>query len=228
MLRFDWPADLTVVDRSLERAAAGAFEAIVLSSPTAVNFFEERAQEHGLLARICASTRFGAVGRATANELAVFGIGVDFPIPSHGGSLELASVLSHDNLAGKHILLLQSQLGLETLTHSLREIGAIPERVTLYVTEGPTLEDAARLVNLLESKARPDAIAFFSPSAVHNFVRTLAEMASGLIRELPPLAAIGETTAKAIEETLHKRPEIVARKADQTSLAQDILHYLEL
>jgi uroporphyrinogen-III synthase len=106
--------------------------------------------------------------------------------------------------------------------------GALPERVTLYLTSGPTLEDGARLLRLMESEARPDVIAFFSPSSVIYFVRTLAEMASGLLRNLPALACIGETTAKAVEETLHRRAEIIARKANQASLASDILTYLKI
>src|SRR5437660_1357058 len=73
MLRFDWPPDLSLLDRAFARAADGQFNIIILSSPTAVNFFEERARELGLLDSI-AKLEFGAVGRATAEELAKIGI----------------------------------------------------------------------------------------------------------------------------------------------------------
>lgn len=226
MIRFEWPEDFSELDRLLTEASHGAFHAIVLSSPTAVNFFEARARELGLLDAIRSTSNFGAVGAATAKELSELGIQTTLPVPTQAGSNQLAAILQEDQLAGRRVLLLQSQIGLDTLHHALKEIGAEPERVTLYRTEGPSLADAARLVHVLESDERPNVIAFFSSSAVHNFVRVLAEMASGALRALPALAAIGETTAKAIEESLHRRPEIVARKSDQMSLAEDIIRYL--
>jgi uroporphyrinogen-III synthase len=226
MLHFELPRVTTDLDNALARAARGDFAYIILSSPASVHFFEAHTRDLELLGALRAGGRFGAVGKATAEELAARGFAVELPIPSSGGSHQLAAVLSTRDLDGKPLLLLQSQIGLDVLEHSLRELGAMPERVTLYYTKGPTLGDAARLLHLLESPVRPDVIAFFSPSAVSHFIHSLAEMASGLLRDLPALACIGETTAKAVEESLHRRPEIVARKADQVSLAQDILIYL--
>jgi len=227
MLNFELPAETGDLDLAMERAARGEFHSIILSSPTAVHFFHERARDLDLLDALRIKGRFGAVGRATANALEAIGCEMSIPIPTHAGSHQLAAMLSGYDLAGKHMLLLQSQLGLEILEHSLRELGAETERVTLYLTKGPTLGDAARLLNLLEGQKRPDVIAFFSPSAVSYFIRSVAEMGAGHLHNLPALATIGETTAKAIEEGLRRRPEIVARKADQQSLAEDILHYLK-
>jgi uroporphyrinogen-III synthase len=228
MLRFEMVADTANVDAALARAANGDFEYILLASPTAVFFFHDRAKELELADALRAQGRFGSVGNATAEALSTLGFRVELPIPQHGGSHELAAILSHSNLRDKRLLLLQSQLGLDTLEHALEQLGALPERVTLYNTKGPSLGDAARLLQMLESPSPPDVIAFFSPSSVSYFVRSLAEMASGMLRNLPALACIGETTAKAVEESLHRRPEIVARKADQESLANDIVTYLRL
>ncbi len=226
MLRFEPPADPRELDRALRNAAQGMFDAILLSSPTAVDFFEARARELGLLETFRHTTRFGSVGTATARALAALGIETAFPVPSHGGSKELAAILNERRLAGARILLLQSQIGLEVLEDALREIEAWPKRVTLYYTEGPSTADAARLVNMLKCDARPDVIVFFSPSAFHNFLRVFAEMPGGLPRDLPALAAIGETTARAIEYVLNRRPEIIAQKTDQVSMANAILNYL--
>ncbi|GEM_PF-3305153 len=228
MIAFEWPPELNELDNALKRASEDEFDAIILSSPTAVIFFEDRAKELGYWDALKLNVRFGAVGKATATELESLGIASAFPIPMRGGSHELIALLGSQGLAGKRILLLQSQIGLETLEYALTEMGALPERVTLYHTTGPTLGDAARLLRLMESGTRPDVIAFFSPSSVQYFIQSLAEMASGMLRDLPALATIGETTAKAVEEALHRRPEIVARKADQASLAQDIILYLGL
>jgi uroporphyrinogen-III synthase len=224
MISFSLPPDLTELDSALNRAAKGEFDGIILSSPTAVYFFKQRSRELGLVDALRKNARFGAVGEATARELSVLGFNILFPVPAEGGSKELIALLSKSNLAGKHILLLQSQIGLNTLENALREIGALPVRVTLYHTNGPTTADAARLIALLQSRERPNVIAFFSPSAVTNFGQTLA--GTGLLDNLPTLAAIGKTTSQAIKETLHRTPEIVAPNADMTSMANEIVRYL--
>lgn len=228
MLNFELVRETQELDAAFESAARGAYHTVVLSSPTAVHFFVEHAKALGLSGGLKIHTRFAAVGRATSDALALFGYETDLPVPAHAGSHELAAILQQSGLEGKRILLLQSQLGLEILEHALRQAGALPERVTMYYTKGPSLGDSARLLLQLEGPNRPDVIAFFSPSAVMYFVRSLAEMASAQIRTLPALATIGETTAKAVEETLRRRPEIVARKSDQKSLAEDIIRYLDL
>lgn len=224
MISFSLPPVLTELDSALHRAASGKYDGIIFSSPTAVRFFEERVRELLLMDALRKNARFGAVGDATARELTRLGFEIHFPIPAVGGSRELIQLLPKSDLAGKHILLLQSQIGLNTLQNALHEIGALPERVTLYHTNGPTPADARRLIALLESNDRPNVIAFFSPSAVTNFARMLA--GTGLLDNLPTLAAIGKTTAQAIEETLHRTPEIIAPKADMTSMANAIIRYL--
>ncbi len=226
MITFALPPDLRELDSALERAARGEFESIILSSPTAVNFFELRARKLGLLDAIRSHMRAGTIGEATARELDRLGFEIQLPIPADAGSREFAQLLSGYDLAGKHVLLLQSQIGLDTISNALHDIGAIPERVTLYHTNGPTPHDAARLIALMQSTERPDVIAFFSPSAVTQFAQTLT--GTGLLDNLPALAAIGTTTANAIEEILHRTPEIVAQKADQFSLANEIIGYLEM
>jgi uroporphyrinogen-III synthase len=228
MLNFELPQNTDALDAAIARAAAGSYAYVILASPTAVHFLRERAEELGLIDQLRSSASFGAVGQATAEEIERMGLRIGLPIPASAGSHQLAAMLAGYDLPGQKLLLLQSQLGLDILEHALTEMGVITERETLYYTKGPTLGDSARLLHLLESGSTPDVIAFFSPSSVMYFIRTLAEMDSGLIRKLPPIACIGETTAKAVEEALHRRPEIVARKADQASLAADILAYLGL
>ncbi len=224
MISFSLPPDLSELNSALGRAARGEFDCIILSSPTAVYFFEQRSRKLGLIDALRKNACFGAVGETTARELTQFGFEIHFPIPSEGGSRELIASFSKSDLSGKHILLLQSQIGLNTLENALREIGALPERVTLYHTNGPKPADAVRLIQLMQSNERPNVIAFFSPSSVINFALTLA--GTELLDTLPTLAAIGRTTAQAIEETLHRAPEIVAPRADMTSLANEIVRKL--
>ena len=50
MLNFELPRDTSLLDSSLHRAAEGAFDYVILASPTAVNFFEQRALELEVIA----------------------------------------------------------------------------------------------------------------------------------------------------------------------------------
>ena len=171
MISFSLPPDLTELDSALTRAARGKFDSVILSSPSAVFFFEQRVRELELMEAIRDHVRFGAIGEATAEELTRRGFDIHFPIPSEGGSRELIASFSESDLAGKKILLLQSQIGLNTLQDALHEIGAKPERVTLYHTNGPTITDSARLIALMRSNDHPNVIAFFFSICRHAFCR---------------------------------------------------------
>ncbi len=227
MIRFTRPSDHHRLTRALLALSRGEFDITIISSPTGVDHFVEHLNDLELKPADVARTSYSAVGIATAETLTHAGFSVALPIPIAGGSHELIAILG-ESVRGKKLLLLQSQIGLEHLEHALTEAGGEVERVTLYETHGPSIADAARLLTILEDGSRPDVIAFFSPSSVQFFIRTLAEMASGMLRTLPAIATIGETTAKAVEEGLHRRPEIVARKANQETLAEDIITYLAL
>jgi uroporphyrinogen-III synthase len=227
MLRFGLPRDLETLDAALKRMASGGYDYAILTSPTAVDFFQERVEELGLPREAVQRTKFGTVGAATEERLRELGYHTALPVPHVAGWQNFVRALDPLVIQGKRVLLLQSQIGLEELDHAFQQMGAETERVVLYITKGPSLGDAARLLNLFESQERPDVVAFFSPSSVAFFVTALAEMASGMLRNLPAIACIGETTAREVEERLRRRPEIVARKADQESLAKDILIYLD-
>lgn len=227
MLRFGLPRDLEVLDEALRKMAAGEYDYAILTSPTSIDFFQERVEELGITKEQLQNVRFGTVGHATEDRLKELGYHTALPVPHVAGWMNFVKALDPAMITGRRVLLLQSQIGLEELDHAFKEIGATTERVVLYITKGPSLGDAARLLNLFESPDRPDVVAFFSPSSVAFFVTALAEMASGMLRNLPAIACIGETTAREVEERLRRRPEIVARKADQESLAKDILIYLQ-
>src|SRR5579872_7061159 len=58
MIQFEWPVDVRELDLALGRAARGAFETVLLTSPTAVNFFEERTRELGIFEALRHAARF--------------------------------------------------------------------------------------------------------------------------------------------------------------------------
>jgi uroporphyrinogen-III synthase len=230
MIRVKFPSDTEELDNALVRLAKHEFDYAILSSPTAAEFFHERVSDLDLSTSIRSGVGFGTIGEKSARKLEDYGYKIALPLPSQGaGAAALLVKLRTLNLSGKKALLLQSQIGIKVLERAFEMVGAETERVTLYETVGPSLKDAARLLQLLESVdgERPDVIAFFSPSSAEYFVRTLQEMGSGHLYTLPVLAAIGETTAFEIGMRLKRKPEIVARKANQESLAADIIDFLK-
>jgi uroporphyrinogen-III synthase len=229
MIHMAYPSDMHELDNSLQKLAAKEYDHAILSSPTAIEFFHERAEQLGLVDAIQSAITFVTVGAVSAKKLEEFGYQLGLPLPSHGaGAAELLKSLRTFDLTGKRVLLLQSQMGIRIMERAFEMVGAIPERVILYETTGPSLHDAAKLLQYLEGSdgAIPDVIAFFSPSAVEFFVQTLSQMSVGLLHTLPALAAIGETTAFEMRIRAGKAPEIIARKANQESLANDIIVYL--
>ncbi len=229
MIIIDYPSNSTELDIFFTRLANNEFDYCVLSSPTAVEYFHAKAVALGLDEAIRNSVGFATVGGKSAERLADFGYRLAVPLPhQNAGAAALLTSLRTFAIRGKRTLILQSQIGLVVLTRAFEMCGAVISRAVLYETKGPSLRDAVRLLRLFEDESeRPNVIAFFSPSAVEFFVRTLAEMGSSHLASLPTLATIGETTAKEIELLLRRRPEIVARKANQESLAEDILTYLK-
>ena len=229
MIQIDFPKNTASLDDALARAARGEFDYCVLSSPTAIEFFHHRASDLGLHNAILENIGFAVVGEKSAAKLEEYGYRLAVPLPhQNAGAAQLLTELRTFDIRGKKVLFLQSQIGLVVLNRAFEMCGAEIERHTLYETTGPTLRDAARLINLLEEQngSRPNVVAFFSPSAVESFVKTIVQMSSELRKDLPALAAIGETTALEIKLLLKREAQIVARKANQESLALDIITYL--
>lgn len=230
MLRISLPDDTRDLDCALLRLLKNEFDFVLLASPTAIEFFHERVTELGIYESIRDRIGFGTVGHKSADKLTSLGYRVELPLPNqNAGAAELLTVLRTLNLSGKKVLLLQSQIGMKVMERAFEMVGAKTVRVTLYETTGPSLHDAAKLLQYLEKQdgIATDVIAFFSPSAAEFFVRTIQEMGVDHLYSLPTLAAIGETTAFEIAMRLRRRPEIVARKSNQESLAQDIITYLK-
>jgi uroporphyrinogen-III synthase len=229
MIQIDYPKDTRDLDCVLSRLGKNEFEYCVLASPTAIDFFHTRVTDLGLAESIRANVGFGTVGEKSAAKLAEYGYRIDIPLPhENAGAAALLTALRSFNIEGKNTLILQSQIGMKVLSRAFEMCKADIEHQVLYETTGPTLQNAARMIHLLEEvgELRPDVITFFSPSAVQSFTKTLVQMNSQLRNSLPALAAIGETTAMDLRIFLQQEPAIVARKATQESLAEDIISYL--
>ncbi len=230
MIQVHFPEDQSKLESEIRKLALGEFNYCVLSSPTAIEFFHQKVLELELYDSIKTAVGFATVGDKSGAKLEEFGYDLAIPLPHQlSGAAALLTQLRTFDISEKRVVIFQSQIGLPVLTRAFEMCGATVTHEILYETTGPTLHDAALLINLLEADdaTHPEVITFFSPSSVEFFVKTLTQMGLPLRKNLPVLAAIGETTAFEIEMRLRRKPEIIAQKANQESLAEDIISYIK-
>src|SRR5687767_7296495 len=102
MIQMAYPNDLQDLDSSLGRLAVGEFDHVILSSPTAIEFFHERANDLGVVDAIRSSVSFGTVGAVSAKKLEEFEYHLGLPLPGQGaGAAELLKSLRTFDLTGK-------------------------------------------------------------------------------------------------------------------------------
>lgn len=196
-----------------------AFDWIVFTSANAVYYFYQRAEKfmvRGMRAKIA------AVGKKTADALARNGLTVDLEPEDFSARGLLAEFEKHD-LTGKRILLPTSSLSHDELSDGLREKGAAVERIEVYQTLPNDALDAEGMTRWIKN-GEVDCLTFFSPSAFDFFVELMGEPVIELLKEgSVAIAAIGPTTAKAIE----KRKLAVAIQPDR-STEEDLVRALSI
>jgi uroporphyrinogen III methyltransferase/synthase len=197
MIRIDPPDDLG----PLRRAAAdpSVFDWIVLTSANAVDALMTALFESGNDVRALKGPYLCAVGSATADAMARYGIKVDL-VPGEFRAEGLVAAISGraGSLDGARVLLPRADIGREVIADRLREAGAVVTEAVAYRT---VLEDAHRegapdvYGMLLEGQI--DVVTFTSASAVRNFASIYgADQAADLLRRTT-VAAIGPVTAEA-------------------------------
>jgi uroporphyrinogen III methyltransferase/synthase len=199
MIRVVPPED----EEPLHHAAAHAatFDWIVFTSANAVDAFMRALLAGDRDIRSIAGTKLCAVGTATADRLATFGIKVDLVPSEFRAEGALAALKQHGPLEGRRVLLPRADIGREVLADELRKLGALVTEVIAYRTlidEGQR-EGDPDVYRLLLDRAI-DVVTFTSASAVRNFARVYgAEQAADLLRRTV-VACIGPVTTDAATE----------------------------
>ena len=187
----------------LQRAASdpGIFDWIVFTSANAVEAFMDALLDGERDLRALAGPQLCAVGSATAERLAKYGIEVDVVPEEFRAEAVVAAMAGRRVLDGARVLLPRSDIGREIIAHQLRAAGALVTEVVGYRTvlqEAQQPEDVDVYGMLLQG--RIDVVTFTSPSSVRNFVKMYGgEQAGDLLRNAV-VAAIGPVTADAASE----------------------------
>jgi len=148
------------------------YDWVVFTSPNGVVFFYDYLQSVGKDWVVLGCAKVAAVGSMTAARLERFGAGVDF-VPSVFTTGRLGEeLIGHEDLQGRGVLLLRSQLASHQLAEDLARVGAVVDEVPLY-TVVPVKGEFGRLVGAIKA-GRIGWITFASPSSVRSFFSQIA------------------------------------------------------
>ena len=184
--------DVQALD-NLRRATEGAFDAIVLTSPSAVRCFGELLRRGGLDARRLPAIAVSGAGTARALEALL--LKADVSPGADGASADLPRLAMERLRPGARVLRLRSDRAGPGLAERLRALGAVVTDAALCRNETIRHETAPRF----------DAVFFASASAAEAF-----ESAWGLAPlEGRVVVTIGRPTAEALRSR-GRAPEVVS------------------
>ncbi len=195
MVAFAPPDDLQSLDDSLRRLHE--YHWVFFTSQNAVRALQERSEHLKLSLRDALGTaQIAAVGPATAEAARAAGLAIAYVAREHLG-VALAQELQSE-VRGKRVLLPRSDRANHDLVETLQRLGAHVTEIVAYKTLRPASDDTRYLENILQDV--PDAVLFFSPSAVHHFRELLGPQPFLNLAEKSVFAAIGSVTERALRE----------------------------
>lgn len=189
------PDDPTPLAKACRDIAS--YDWVVFTSVNAVERFMTQLLAGPGDVRDLKGVRLCAVGPATADAVARYGICTDLVPDKYRDAAVAAALATRQDLTGTRILLPRADLARDHLPSRLRRDGASVTTVTAYRTtaadfDGDDTPDIYRL--LLERQV--DIVTFTSGSSVTNFVAALgAEQATDLMHDVE-VACIGPVTAE--------------------------------
>jgi uroporphyrinogen-III synthase len=195
LVTFAAPENYAPLDSALFQWSC--FDWVMFTSAFAVQAVMGRATRQGrTLTKNAPPPHIAVVGPATRGKAEKLGFCVEHTAQTHVG-VALAQEL-RDRLSGKRVLLPRSDRASPDLPAALQKFGAQVTEVIAYRTLRPSDADQEKLARVARGEA--DAILFFSPSAVHNFVELSGRKQFNILQDRVAMAAIGPVTAGALRE----------------------------
>jgi uroporphyrinogen III methyltransferase/synthase len=214
LVTFAAPEDYAPLDTALLQWSR--FDWVMFTSAYAVQAVVSRAERKGrVLTKNAPPPRIAVVGPATKDKAEKAGFRVEHTAQTHLGVV-LAEQL-RDRVQNKRILLPRSDRANPDLPSALRKFGADVTEVVAYRTLRPSDADQEKLARVARGEA--DAILFFSPSAVHNFLELSGRKQLNILQDRIAMAAIGPVTAKALRDAGVRRI-VLAAEASASAVLQ--------
>lgn len=212
-------------DSPLQEAARriSSYQWLVLTSANAVDALFQALNKEGLDARALSGVQVAAIGPATADALARYGVHADC-VPARYVSEALLDELKGRVQPGDTVLHPRAESGREVVVEGLTALGATVHQVAAYRTVVP--EGAEERAKELLTSGQIDVVTFASSSSVRNLV----ELLGGDVTPLNGLAVacigpITEGTARElglqvqIQTREHTIPGLVDAMIDRLSAA---------
>ena len=212
----------------LARACAqlDAFDWVVFTSANAVLHFMRCLLAGPGDVRDLKGVKLCAIGPATAEALAPYGIKIDLVPEEYRADGVVHALRQGRDLTGTRILLPRADLARDLLPATLRQAGADVTAVTAYQTAPVDLErDGGPDIYRLLLERRVDIVTFTSGSSVTNFVRALGtDQAADLLKRVD-IACIGPVTADVATQ-LGLSTTIMASDYTVPAMAQAIVDHV--
>jgi uroporphyrinogen-III synthase len=171
------------------------YDWLIFTSANGVRYFLKRIQTKKSPSFV---GKIAVIGEKTLSELEKYGWKTNL-IPKLYSSTGLLEAFQELELSGKHILFPTSDIAGDELFTKLANQGALVNRLTVYRTLPRNDSNKKNVLEYINNNML-DAILFFSPSAVKYFLEIFGDqIVTDINKKSIAIAAIGATTAKAIE-----------------------------
>ena len=213
------PKSFNLVDEKISYIEK--YNYLVFTSVNGVKCFLSRMQKLHKDLRCLNGIKIAALGEMTAQVLREHLLYPEI-VPHMFTSKHLADKFKKEDIKGKKVLLMKSEISGNMLHQQLKGMGAEVDEVSVYTVKKPQL-DLRKVKSLFRNK-QVDLITFTSPSTFMNFSAFMrGEPVAQLLRGVK-VAAIGPVTKKEIRKHGIKVP-ITASQHTATDLVDAIIAY---
>ena len=216
------PESWAPLDAALARAQH--YRWAVFTSVNGVRMVRARLAESGRGSEVLAGRRLAAIGPATAQALAAWGLGPAL-VPEEYVAESLADRLRPELSPGDRILLARAADTRDVLVRDLRALGAVVDEVPAYRTRAAREHVPALRAALAARQVH--VVTFTSSSTVKNFCALFSRAELGHLLEGVTVAAIGPIT-RATAAGLGLDTHVMPTEYTVPALAQAIAaHFAE-
>jgi uroporphyrinogen-III synthase len=199
---------------------------VVFTSPRAVAAACSRTKWAQIWPGVAARVRLAAVGPGTADALGTIGLSAAIVSQEPGSDGLLAALAAAQGLAGRRILWPRGDGARDAWAHAALRAGALVTAPVAYCTVGVPVEGLDALVTAVRARGIA-AITFLSPSSATSLARAFPEASLRELHAHVAVAAIGPTTALALE-ALDAPPNVVAATPTVDALADGLARHLAI